>query len=322
MQDLNEMAIFAVVVGSGSFTKAAEKLKLPKSTVSRKVSQLEKRIGVRLINRTTRNLKPTETGKLYYQHCVKMLEQAEEADRVVNNMQSEPSGLLRISTPLSFGTPFFVGAIKKFLDQYPKVDVEIISDDKQIDMLDQEVDIAFRIGPLSDSSLVARNLGTARLSLCASPAYLAKNGMPKTLNDLNQHICLSHPNSPWTFRTPNGPVDFDPKSRMISNDMEMLRKMTIEGFGVGAAPQILISEDIREGRLITILPDTPFAERTFYLVYPSRREPPSKVVAFTEFIFSSCQPIPPWETLTDVFNTNPHIDSIKESSKALDTVGT
>jgi len=304
MQDLNEMAIFAVVVGSGSFTKAADKLKLPKSTVSRKVSQLEKRIGVRLINRTTRNLKPTETGKLYYQHCVKMLEQAEEADRVVNDMQADPSGLLRISTPLSFGTPFFIGAIKRFLDQYPKVSVEIISDDKQIDMLDEEIDIAFRIGPLSDSSLVARNLGTARLSLCASPEYLAKNGVPQSLHELENHTCLTHPASPWIFRTHSGQVEIDVKSRMIANDMEMLKNMVIEGFGIGAAPQILISEDVKAGRLVPLLTETPFAERTFYLVYPSRREPPSKVAAFTEFIFSSCQPVPPWETLTDVFNVS------------------
>lgn len=304
MQDLNEMAIFAVVVGSGSFTKAADKLKLPKSTVSRKVSQLEKRIGVRLINRTTRNLKPTETGKLYYQHCVKMLEQAEEADRVVNDMQADPSGLLRISTPLSFGTPFFIGAIKSFLDQYPKVSIEIISDDKPIDMLNEEIDIAFRIGPLSDSSLVARNLGTARLSLCASPEYLAKNGVPQSLNELEKHTCITHPASPWIFKTPNGQVEIDVKSRMIANDMEMLKNMAIEGFGISAAPQIIISEDIKAGRLVPILPETPFVERTFYIVYPSRREPPSKVVAFTEFIFSTCQPVPPWETLTDVFNVS------------------
>ena len=232
MQDLNEMAIFAVVVASGSFTKAAEKLKLPKSTVSRKVSQLEKRIGVRLINRTTRNLKPTETGKLYHEHCVKMLEQAEEADRVVTNMQAEPSGLLRISTPLSFGTPFFIGTIKRFLDQYPKVSVEILSDDKQIDLLDQEVDIAFRIGPLSDSSLIARNLGTARLSLCASPAYIAKHGAPKSLQDLDDHTCVSHPVSNWFFQTSNGIEEVQPKSRLISNDMEIIRKMMDEAEGV------------------------------------------------------------------------------------------
>jgi len=311
MQDLNEMAIFAVVVDSGSFTKAAEKLKLPKSTVSRKVSQLEKRIGVRLINRTTRNLKPTETGKLYHEHCVKMLEQAEEADRVVNNMQAEPSGLLRISTPLSFGTPFFIGAIKQFLDQYPKVSVEIVSDDKQVDLLDQEVDIAFRIGPLSDSSLIARNLGTARLSLCASPDYIKKHGAPQNLQDLDEHTCISHPLSPWVFEGGSGVIEIDPKSRMISNDMEMLRKMTIEGFGISAAPQILISEDVKAGRLLTLLPDSKFQERTFYLVYPSRREPPSKVLAFTDFIFSSCQPVPPWETLTDVFNTNMNLESVK-----------
>jgi len=297
VQDLNEMAIFAIVVSSGSFTRAAEKLKLPKSTVSRKVSQLEKRVGVRLINRTTRNLKPTETGKLYFSQCQKMLEQAEEADRVVNNMQSEPSGLLRISTPLSFGTPFFIGVIKQFLEKYPKVNVEIISDNKQIDMLEHEVDIAFRVGPLSDSSLIARNIGTARLSLCASPEYIKKHGLPKSINDLDSHTCITHPISPWVFQSSNGKVDFQPQSRMIANDMEMIRKMVREGFGIGAVPQILISEDLRNNSLVKILPDMPFQERTFYLVYPSRREPPSKVVAFTDFIFSNCQPVAPWELL-------------------------
>lgn len=308
MQDLNEMAIFAIVVSTGSFTKAAEKLKLPKSTVSRKVSQLEKRVGVRLINRTTRNLKPTETGKLYYAQCQKMLEQAEEADRIVNNMQSEPSGLLRISTPLSFGTPFFVGVIKQFLLKYPKVNVEIISDNKQIDMLEHEVDIAFRVGPLSDSSLIARNIGTARLSLCATQDYINKFGMPKSIQELESHTCISHPASPWIFETQNGKIEFEPKSRMISNDMEMIRKMVKQDFGIGAVPQILISEDLKKNSLIKVLPDIPFQERTFYLVYPSRREPPSKVVAFTDFIFSSCQPIPPWEILSQsamaAFNEN------------------
>tara|TARA_R110001592_G_scaffold248308_1_gene510585 strand:- start:53912 stop:54865 length:954 start_codon:yes stop_codon:yes gene_type:complete len=311
MQDLNEMAIFAIVVSTGSFTKAAEKLKLPKSTVSRKVSQLEKRVGVRLINRTTRNLKPTETGKLYFSQCQKMLEQAEEADRIVNNMQSEPSGLLRISTPLSFGTPFFIDVIKQFLVKYPKVNVEIISDNKQIDMLEQEVDIAFRVGPLSDSSLIARNIGTARLSLCATQDYINKYGEPKTIQDLEKHTCISHPVSPWILQTSNGKVEFQPKSRMIANDMEMIRKMVREGFGIGAVPQILISEDIKNKSLIKILPDTPFQERTFYLVYPSRREPPSKVVAFTDFIFTNCQPIPPWEILSQ----SPPLQSISTHTK-------
>lgn len=314
MQDLNEMAIFAVVVSSGSFTKAAEKLKLPKSTVSRKVSQLEKRVGVRLINRTTRNLKPTETGKLYYSQCLKMLEQAEEADRIVNNMQAEPSGLLRISTPLAFGTPFFISAIKQFLELYPKVNIEIIADNKQIDLLEQEVDIAFRIGPLSDSSLIARNLGTARLSLCATPEYLQINGIPRSIKDLEHHICITHPTAPWVFQTANGPSAFYPPSRMIANDMEMIRKMVKEGFGIGAVPQILISDELRDKSLTTLLPDMPFQERTFYLVYPSRREPPSKVVAFTDFIFSNCQPVAPWEMLNDTFcKTSPVINSVQHS---------
>jgi len=294
------MAIFAIVVNTGSFTKAADKLKLPKSTVSRKVSQLEKRVGVRLINRTTRNLKPTETGKLYYSQCLKMLEQAEEADRIVSNMQSEPSGLLRISTPLSFGTPFFISVIKRFLDKYPKVNIEIIADDKQVDLLEHEVDIAFRIGPLSDSSLIARNIGTARLSLCATPGYLAKYGAPKSIQELDQHTCISHPVAPWVFQTPSGVTEFHPSSRMIANDMEMIRKMVKQGFGIGAVPQILISDDLQDNSLVSVLPELLFQERTFYVVYPSRREPPSKVVAFTDYIFSNCQPIAPWEiTLTN-----------------------
>lgn len=302
MQDLNEMAIFAVVVGSGSFTKAADKLKLPKSTVSRKVSQLEKRVGVRLINRTTRNLKPTETGKLYYDHCLRMVEQAEEADRVVNNMQAEPSGLLRISTPLAFGTPFFIGVIKRFMEKYPKVSVEVIADDKSVDMLDMEIDMAFRVGPLSDSSLVTRNLGSARLSLVAAPSYLAKHGAPKSIDDLKNHSCIAHPGSQWFFKGAGGQIiEADINPRMKANDMMMLKNMTLSGFGIGAVPQIIISEDVKAGRLVTLLPDTPFQERTFYMVFPSRREPPSKVVAFTEFVIENCQPMPPWEMLTDVF---------------------
>lgn len=324
MQDLNEMAIFAIVVNTGSFTKAADKLKLPKSTVSRKVSQLEKRVGVRLINRTTRNLKPTETGKLYYSQCLKMLEQAEEADRIVSNMQSEPSGLLRISTPLSFGTPFFIKVIKRFLEKYPKVNIEIIADNKQVDLLEHEVDIAFRVGPLSDSSLIARNIGTARLSLCATPEYLAKHGEPKSIQDLEKHTCISHPVSPWVFQTSAGNIEFLPSSRMIANDMEMIRKMVKQGFGIGAVPQILISDDLNDKSLIPVLPDFPFQDRTFYLVYPSRREPPSKVVAFTDFIFSNCQPIAPWEisAINKVSNLNSPVLLNKQAANQVERLQT
>ena len=301
MQDLNEMAIFAVVVGCGSFTKAADKLKLPKSTVSRKVSQLEKRVGVRLINRTTRNLKPTETGKLYYENCMKMLEQAEEADRIVNNMQSEPTGLLRISTPLAFGIPFFVDILKRFSHKYPKVNLEIISDNKALDMLDEEIDIAFRIGPLEDSSLVARNLGTARLSLCATPEYLAEHGVPQSIEDLSEHNCITHPEFEWVLQKKHNAEAPNIVSRMVANDVEMIRMLVLDNYGIGALPQLLIADDVRAGKLKLLLQDTPFQERTFYMVYPSRREPPSKVVAFTEFMLENTVN-PPWEQLSDVFS--------------------
>jgi DNA-binding transcriptional LysR family regulator len=256
MNDLNEMAIFAIVVGTGSFTRAAEKLKLPKSTVSRKISQLEQRVGVRLINRTTRNLKPTEVGKLYYDHCVRLVEQAEEADRVVNNMQAEPSGKLRISTPLSFGTPFMMRHIRSFLEKYPRVDIEVVSDNKIVDMLEEEIDIAMRIGPLSDSSLVTRNLGSARLALVASPDYIARHGVPGTIEELTQHCCVSHPATTWQFRSGQGVREIKISPRMVSNDMDMIRKMALSGFGIGAAPQILVFDDVEAGRLVHLLPDS------------------------------------------------------------------
>jgi len=316
MQDLNEMAIFAVVVGCGSFTKAADKLKLPKSTVSRKVSQLEKRVGVRLINRTTRNLKPTETGKLYYENCMRMLEQAEEADRIVNNMQSEPTGLLRISTPLAFGIPFFTDILMRFTKQYPKVNLEIISDNKTLDMLDEEIDIAFRIGPLEDSSLVARNLGTARLSLVASPGYLAKSGVPRSIDDLHEHTCITHPDHDWVFMTRNGEEAPTIQSRLAANDVEMIRMLALGDFGVGAVPQLLVADDVRAGNLKLLCQDTPFQERTFYMVYPSRREPPSKVVAFTEFMLENTVN-PPWEQLSEIFSARCQDDlkSVNEERK-------
>ncbi len=304
MQDLNEMAIFAVVVGTGSFTKAADKLKLPKSTVSRKISQLEKRVGVRLINRTTRNLKPTEVGKLYYDHCVRLVEQAEEADRAVNNMQSEPSGKLRLSTPLAFSTPFLMRTIQAFLEKYPKVDIEIFSDNKIVDMLEHEIDVAMRVGPLSDSSLVTRNLGSARLALVASPDYVAQYGAPSSIEELSEHRCISHPSVPWKFKVGQSINDVHLKPRMISNDMDMIRKMALNGFGIGAVPQILVSDDVLEGRLVHLLPQTPFFERTFYLVYPSRKELPSKVSAFIEHILDATRPVPPWELISEVFRSD------------------
>lgn len=294
MQDLNEMAIFAKVVEAGSFTKAADRMGLPKSTVSRKISQLEERLDVRLLNRTTRVLKPTETGKIYYQHCSKMLEEAEEADRAITKMQAEPTGLLRISAPLSFGEKFLQEALDIFLSKHPQVSIDLVLDNKNLDLVVDEIDVAFRVGPLADSSLVARKLGPAQMVLCASQSYLDEHGTPAKPSDLYQHVLIKHPVAHLELEGPNGIEYIDAQARVVANDMVFIKNMVKRGLGIGGVPLAIAEDELRAGELIPVLTHYPFVTREFYLVYPSRRQLPSKVVAFIDFIMEHCLEHLPW----------------------------
>lgn len=295
MIDYNEMAIFAKVVDAGSYTRAADKLGLPKSTVSRKITQLEERLGVRLLHRTTRAIKPTEIGKAYYNHCSQMVSEAEEAQRSIHQLQAEPSGLLRITAPVSFGAAFLAESVQTFLTQHPQVKVDVILDNKVLDLVEDEIDVAFRVGPMSDSSLVARNLGTIRLILCASPAYVKKHGAPRNISDLGKHSCIMHNNIPWQLQGPNGRVDAEVEARLLMNDMEMTKRMLMIGYGIGLMPITMAYDEIERGQLVQILPDYHFPDRDIYLVYHSRRQLPTKVVAFIDFVMARCKPVAPWE---------------------------
>ncbi len=294
MQDLNEMAIFAKVVEAGSFTKAADRMGLPKSTVSRKISQLEERLDVRLLNRTTRVLKPTETGKLYYQHCSKMLEEAEEADRAITKMQAEPTGVLRISAPLSFGEKFLQEALHTFLSKHPQISVDLVLDNKNLDLVVDEIDVAFRVGPLADSSLVARKLGPAQMVLLASKAYADREGLPLKPSDLYQHVLIKHPVAHLELEGPNGIEYIDSPAKMVANDMVFIKNMVKRGLGIGGVPLAIAEDELRSGELIPVLAGFPFVTREFYLVYPSRRQLPSKVVAFIDFVMEHCLEQLPW----------------------------
>ncbi|MCG8670147.1 MAG: LysR family transcriptional regulator [Pseudomonadales bacterium] len=294
MQDLNEMAIFAKVVEAGSFTKAADRMGLPKSTVSRKISQLEERLDVRLLNRTTRVLKPTETGKLYYQHCSKMLEEAEEADRAITKMQAEPTGTLRISAPLSFGEKFLQQALEIFLCKHPQISVDLVLDNKNLDLVVDEIDVAFRVGPLADSSLVARKLGPAQMVLLASKSYADQHGLPSKPADLENHVLIKHPVGHLELEGPNGIEYIDLPARMVANDMVFIKNMVKRGLGIGGVPLAIAEDELRSGDLVPVLREFPFVTREFYLVYPSRRQLPSKVVAFIDFVMEHCLEELPW----------------------------
>lgn len=295
MIDYNEMAIFAKVVDAGSYTRAAEKLGLPKSTVSRKITQLEERLGVRLLHRTTRAIKPTEMGKAYYNHCSQMVAEAEEAQRSIHQLQAEPSGLLRITAPVSFGSSFLGEAVQAFLAAYPQVRMDVMLDNKVLDLVEDEIDVAFRVGPMSDSTLVARNLGTIRLIMCASPDYIRKHGALKSITDLNRHVCVMHNNIPWVLQGPQGRVDVDLDGRLLINDLDMTKRMLVNGYGIGLLPITMACEEIGLGQLVQVLPDYHFSDRDIYLVYHSRRQLPTKVVAFIDFVMARCKPVAPWE---------------------------
>ncbi len=294
--DYNEMAIFAKVVDAGSYTRAADKLGLPKSTVSRKISQLEERLGVRLLHRTTRAIKPTETGRAYYQHCAQIVAEAEEAQRAIHQFQSEPSGALRITAPVVFGAGFLVDIVQAFLDRYPQVRMDILLDNKVLDLVEEDIDVAFRIGPMVDSSLVARSLGSVRPIMCASPAYLRAHGTPRTPDDLNRHVCVRHSNAPWHLEGVDGSrFELEVPGRLMANDITMTKNLMLQGYGIGLLPVTMAHEEIGRGQLVQVLPAWHFPDREVHLVYHSRRQLPSKVTAFIDFVLARCKPVAPWE---------------------------
>lgn len=295
MIDYNEMAIFAKVVDAGSYTRAAEKLGLPKSTVSRKITQLEERLGVRLLHRTTRTIKPTELGRAYYNHCSQMVTEAEEAQRAIHQLQAEPSGNLRITAPGAFGARFLVQVVRDFMEKYPQIRMEVILDNKVLDLVEEEIDVAFRIGPMSDSSLVARNLGDVRMVMCASPGYLKKHGTPRHIDDLQQHACILHNAVPWQVTGPSGRVDVELFGKLAVNDIAMTRNLIINDAGIGLLPVTMAYDEIDSGVIVQVLPEYHFADRPVYMVYHSRRQLPTKVVAFIDFVLERCKPIAPWE---------------------------
>ncbi|WNG25945.1 LysR family transcriptional regulator [Cystobacter fuscus] len=282
--DLNELLVFAKVVQAGSFTAAARGLRMPKSTVSRKVSELEERVGAQLLQRTTRQLRLTEVGQAYYEHCARIVAEAEQADLVVTRMQAAPHGLLRVTAPLTFS---ILGPIvTEFLRRYPDVQVEMVCSDRTVDLVDEGFDLAIRAGKLADSSLMARRLGNIERVVVASPDYLRARGTPKTPRDLEKHDCLlfgsSREANHWALRSGSKSVEVQVPTRLAVNEPDMLRGMALAGAGIALLPNIACAEDVTSGRLQHLLPDWAASETPVHAVYPSSRHHAPKVMAFVE----------------------------------------
>lgn len=296
MDNTTELAVFVKVVDSGGFSAAARDLSMPKSSVSRYISRLEDRLGVRLLHRTTRSLRPTEVGAAFYERAARIVQEIAEAEAAVTNMQVEPRGTLRITAPLTFGYRFMGEIVSSFLTSWPDVALDIDLSDRVVDIIDEGFDLAIRVGRLRDSSLIARRLGSAERVLVASPGYLERRGTPVHPEDLKDHDCLLYAyeaNAASWRLSPD--VTVAVKGRLTSNNGDILADAAVGGLGFAMLPRFIAGRRMHRGELVSVLEEHLAWEAGVYAVYPHSRHLSTKVRAFVDHMVRYLQPVPPWE---------------------------
>ncbi len=296
LMDLNEMLVFARVVQAGSFTAAAAELHMPKSTVSRRVSELEARLASRLLQRTTRKLSLTDAGRIYYDYCARIAGEIEAAERAVSSLQERPRGRLRVTTPANFG--FLAPIVTDFLRRYPEVSIELVSTTRRVDLIEERFDVALRAGTLADSTLISRSLGRLAWFLVATPAYLKKRGRPRAPADLKRHDCLLFGAAGMAdgLRLERGDsFEQVPLSgRLQVTEVDILHAGVTAGLGIAVLPAYLCVDDLRAGRLERVLRDWSLPPTPFQVVYASTRHISPTVKFFVDHVHARLTP-PPWE---------------------------
>ena len=256
---------------------------MPNSTVSAKVSALEKRLGVMLLQRTTRKLRATPAGETYFQQCVQALEQLQAAESELTSAQREPQGLLRVTAPANIGHTLLATLVRSFLQQYPKTEVELVVTNRVLDLIAEGVDLAIRAGELADSRLIAKRFSVGNIGLWASPAYLKKRGMPSHPRDLAPQECLQFSlfkNNRLELTNGKDSVRLVPAGRLRADDFEALKAFALLGEGIVYLPSFMCAEEVKQSRLQRVLPDWHGTATTFSLVYPAQRFVSPKVRAF------------------------------------------
>ncbi|MEM9433563.1 MAG: LysR family transcriptional regulator [Pseudomonadota bacterium] len=289
MDRLTEMEAFATVVDQGGFTDAARKMGISKSAVSKHVSSLETRLGARLLNRTTRRVSPTEIGLAYYDRARRVLNDAGEADALVSSMQSAPSGLLRISVATDFGVNHMSPILGDFLVDYPDITVNMVLNNRFVELISEGFDLAIRIGEMEDSSLRARKLTETSKKLIASPEYFEQFGRPQKIDDLNDHKLLHYSNQSagnvWKLTAPSGEKrQVRTQGWLTVNDGQSLLNACVSGLGIAYLPSFLYAEALRDGLVEDAMPDLPLETQGIYAVYPPGRYTQPKVRTFIDFL--------------------------------------
>jgi DNA-binding transcriptional LysR family regulator len=300
MDRFEDMQAFVAVVEAGSFTAAASRLKASKSGMSRRVSSLEERLGVQLLRRTTRRLDLTETGQSFYEHSARILADLEEAESAVLQQHGELQGTLRVALPLSFGVRHMCEPVVRFRRRHPRVTFDIDLNDRRIDLLEEGMDLALRIGRLADSSLIARRLFEVRTVVCASPAYLDKHGTPDTPSALRDHPCLVYRNlaepTKWVCHDSDGIRHrIDVSAAMSASSGDLLCAAATRGLGVAMQPTFIAGDAISRGELVPILTDYEWPVTPAYAVYPPTRHLSYRVREFIDYLARYFSGPLPWD---------------------------
>ncbi|MFN4310876.1 MAG: LysR family transcriptional regulator [Ferrovibrio sp.] len=292
-----EYELYARVIETGSLAAAGRSMGLSPAMVSKRIARLEERLGARLLHRTTRKLTTTEAGQRFYERVVDILAASREAESLVSAADGAPAGRMRITAPTSFGRMHVAPHLKRFLERWPRLKLDIDLSDAYVDLLAERIDLAIRIAPAIGNGLTGLKLAPNRRVLCASPDYLDRHGTPQKLSELNRHSLLAAAAQlPWRLQGRNGPVIVSGESIVRTNSSEVVRELALAGMGIALRSTWDIGPDLRAGRLRVVMPEHPGAsDVAIYAVYPPAKFVPAAVRAFVTYLQELYGPEPPWD---------------------------
>ncbi|MGK8796459.1 LysR family transcriptional regulator [Burkholderia cenocepacia] len=300
MDRIQAMEVFTRVVDANSFTRAADTLSMPRASVTTIIQNLEALLGVRLMNRTTRRLSLTAEGAAYYEHCVKIISEIAEVDSSLQTGNRKPSGLLRVHMPSSLGRRL-IPSLTLFRQRYPDITLDLGLSDRPVDPVEEGIDCMIRVGPLEDSSMVARRIGMLRRVTCASPDYLARHGEPREIADLTEHHAVNFRVShgaravPWVFMIDGKPVEVRMNATVTVNDSDAYVTCGLEGFGMIQPTLFMVLPNLLDGSLIEVLPDCNPKPKPISIVYPQNRHLSAKVRVFADWLAEAFESTPALE---------------------------
>ncbi|KGK42166.1 LysR family transcriptional regulator [Nitrincola sp. A-D6] len=284
MNHWDRIEAFTEVVRLGTFSAAARQLNVSASHISRLVVKLEQQLGTQLLYRTTRKIRLTDAGRLYYEHCKHLFAGFREAESAINDLQGSPRGVLKITAGYTFGERYIAPLINAFMQLHPHLEVRLHLTNRRVDLIEEGYDLAIRIGPMEDSSLIARRLWTREEMVVASPAYLAETGIPSTLADLSRHQCLIGSRDRWMFSDQGTRREVRVQGRLHANSGIALLDAALKGLGLVQLPAYYITEYLERGELVPVLQDFAFKDSAIWVVYPQHRHLSSKVRMFIDYL--------------------------------------